>query len=154
MGDAKAQSWASRQVPPTSTARCPLCSQQVTRLIPEAWPEASVDALSRTRWLVGYNLEAALTVKLAWASRALEALRAVTGSLAVGLYVLSGHAWEAAHEAMRYSFSPVPAPWDVRLRASSRWIVSAHVLWGMQRGFMPPDDPRHAHSPVLCLSVC
>ena len=53
------------------------------------------------------------------------------------------YAWEAAHEAMRYSFSPVPAPWDVRLRASSRWIVSAHVLWGMQRGFMPPDDPRH-----------
>lgn len=47
------QSWASRQVPPTSTARCPLCTASVVRLTPELWPTASVDALARARWLIG-----------------------------------------------------------------------------------------------------
>ena len=143
------RSWASRQVPPNSTARCPLCTTTVVRLTPEAWPDATSAALDRTRWLVGYNLEATLTVKLAWASRALEAVRSLSGSVAVGLYVLSGHAWEQAHESMRYSFAPVPVPFDVRLRASSRWLVSAHVLWLLQRVFQEPDDPRHVQLTML-----
>ena len=148
------RSWASRQVPPTSTARCPLCTSQVVRLTPEAWPNASVEALSRTRWLVGYNLEAALTVKLAWASRALEAVRAASGAFAIVLYVLSGHAWESAHDLMRFSFAPVPAPWDVRLRVGvGRWIVSAHILSAVQRFFQPPDDPRHAQLTLLLARI-
>ena len=36
-----------------------------------------MDALARTRWLVSYNLEATLTVRLAWVSRALEMLRSM-----------------------------------------------------------------------------
>ena len=126
------RSWASRQDPPQSTARCPLCTTAVVRLTPEAWPQATAEALERTRWLVGYNLEAALTVKLAWASRALEAVRAITGGFAIGLYVLSGHAWEQAHESMRFSFAvriiPASAPASVVLpcipaigRARWRW---------------------------------
>ena len=60
---------------------------------------------------------------------ALEALRSTTGSLAVGLYVLAGAAWEQAHEAMRRQQAllmlrdgllPAPPPRHVECGAASR----------------------------------
>ena len=71
------RSWAQRQTPPTSHVRCPLCTTAVLRLTPEFVPGAdtTVETLRRLRWLLSYNLEALLTVRLAWITRALHAGR-------------------------------------------------------------------------------
>ena len=55
------------------------------------------------------------------------------------LYVFTGHAWETVQLETRRSFAPVPTATDCKLRASSRWLVSAHLLSIVQRAIAPPD---------------
>ena len=137
------RSWAHRQSPPTSHVRCPLCTTAVLRLVPEFTPaNASADTLRRLRWLLSYNLEALLTVRLAWITRAFGYVRSAAAATAVTLYVFTGHAWETVQLEMRRSFAPVPTATDCKLRASSRWLVSAHLLSVVQR-FIAPPDVRH-----------
>ena len=94
------------------------------------------------RWLVSYNLEAVLTVRLKWASRLLSWAKNLSGSVAIMLYTLGGATWEQAWDAMRYTFAPVPMPTDARLRGLARWFVSAHFLYTIQRVMHPADVVR------------
>ena len=119
------------------------------RLTPEDWPVASVESLSRRRWLVGYNLEAVLTIKLKWASTVLEGVRGGVGSLAVTLYVLSGHAWEMVQKEMRGSFAQPPNPKDGWLRASCRWLAYSQLLWMLQHTVLDVNDPRQIQLTLL-----
>jgi hypothetical protein len=105
--------------------------------------------MMRMRWLIGYNLEAALSVRLAGFARAVHAVRAASSTLAISVYVFAGLVWEEAEKAMRGSFAPVPLPLDGRLRASiGRWIVSAQLLSACQRLVAPPDE-RHVQMVLL-----
>ena len=135
------RSWAVRQVPPTSTVRCPLCTTPVLSLKPESVMRGTS---AQMRWVLAYNVEAMLSLRLKMVSHWFEVVRACGGAIAVGLYVVAGVLWEGAHQAMRYAFPPIPAPIDARIRASSRWLVSAHLMCGIQRFLAPPDE-RHAH---------
>ena len=135
------RSWAVRQVPPTSTVRCPLCTTPVLSLKPESVMRGTS---AQMRWVLAYNVEAMLSLRLKMVSHWFEVVRACGGAIAVGLYVVAGVLWEGAHQAMRYAFPPIPAPIDARIRASSRWLVSAHLMCGIQRILAPPDE-RHAH---------
>ena len=137
------RSWAQRQTPPTAHVRCPLCTTAVLRLTPEFRSvDANAETMLRMRWLIAYNLEALLTVRLAWVTRAFRFGRSAAAASAVMLYVFTGHAWETVQMQMRNSFAPVPTATDCKLRASSRWLVSAHLLSVVQRIVAPPDE-RH-----------
>ena len=150
------RSWAERQVPLNATVRCPLCITPVTHLYPEFVSITSSDR----RWLWGYNILARAEVR--WARNILDATKFIIGACSCSLYVFSGHAWEVAQDAMRPSFAPLPTATDAKLRAASRWLVSAHILSMLQR-VLSPNDPRNGGMaellsrlrPValLCISV-
>ena len=143
------RAWSQRQVPPTAVARCPLCMSAVTSLTPEFVLPAD---LSDTRWLWAYNMNATLTVRLRWVRHVADAARFACGGLACCAYVFAGHVWDAAHEAMSSTFAPVPVASDFRLRAASRWLVSAHLLSVIQR-VLSPDQERNAGLNEIIASI-
>ena len=94
------------------------------------------------RWMLSYNLEAILTVRLRWVTQLIRTFKSLAGASAMMLYVFTGECWRSVQEEMRHTFAPVPTAFDAKLRASSRWLVSAHLLSIVQR-FLAPADERH-----------
>lgn len=104
------RTWAERQVPRATAARCPLCVTPVVRLHTEFSGLGPADR----GWVWQYNLLARREMQQL--QKLVDAVRFALGKSALGLYVFSGHCWEEAQEAMRPSFAPLPRATDTRLR--------------------------------------
>ena len=101
-------------------------------------------------WLVGYNIDAAIEVSYERIAKAMHSLRCVSSALAIGSYVASGFAWDAAQHEMLLTFVPVPAPKDRRTRAAAVWLASLEGL-GLFQQLFPAAIGGHASQLALLL---
>ena len=116
--------------PNLGEARCPLCTQLVTRIAPEFG--AARGGLPMLRAVLLYNWGAGLTRRMRHVRRWLDGARQVGEKLALLSFAGAGVVWEVARNELNGSLVQVPAPEDERARFFCIWQVLATALYRNQ----------------------